>query len=66
MIACMGGWCARRDKCPHYHSAETRNPAERLCPPGMDGEMLISAPGYARRAVPMLPLDRPLGTGEPL
>lgn len=39
MTACMGGWCAaKRDKCTHYvlppHPAR-KNPAERLCGPGM-------------------------------
>ena len=33
MIACMGGWCPRRDRCQHYH-AESPVIAERLCPPG--------------------------------
>lgn len=33
MIACMGGWCPRRDRCQHYHS-ESPVVAERLCPPG--------------------------------
>ena len=34
---CMGGWCALRDHCPHYHAAFRGQPAERLCPPGRDG-----------------------------
>jgi hypothetical protein len=35
--ACMGGWCALRDHCPHYHASFRGEPAERLCPPGRDG-----------------------------
>lgn len=32
--SCMGGWCTRRDQCPHYWSpgAPFSQPAERLCP----------------------------------
>lgn len=30
MIACMGGWCASRDKCANYY-AETKLISERLC-----------------------------------
>jgi hypothetical protein len=35
--ACMGGWCAKRDHCQHYHAEDRREPAERLCEPGHDG-----------------------------
>jgi hypothetical protein len=35
--ACMGGWCARRDHCPHFHAEDRRQPAERLCERGHDG-----------------------------
>lgn len=35
--ACMGGWCRKRDRCPHYLAADRRDPAERLCVPGADG-----------------------------
>lgn len=35
--ACMGGWCALRDRCPHHNEADRSNPAERLCLPGQDG-----------------------------
>lgn len=39
---CMGGWCAKRDRCPHYTAPDAiaSAPAERLCPQGRDGEML--------------------------
>lgn len=39
MIPCMGGWCTKREKCPHFH-ATGQEPAERLCVPGKDGELL--------------------------
>ena len=42
MKACMGGFCVRRDQCPHY-SAEGQSPAERLCLPARDGIRLIEA-----------------------
>lgn len=36
--SCMGGWCAKRDRCPHFHAATPwRTPVERLCAPGRDG-----------------------------
>jgi hypothetical protein len=36
-IACMGGWCAQRDHCGHYHAQFRGQPSERLCVPGRDG-----------------------------
>lgn len=37
--SCMGGRCARREQCGHYHAAtETQEPAERLCTRGLDGD----------------------------
>lgn len=36
-FACMGGWCALRDHCSHYHSVWRGQPYERLCHPGHDG-----------------------------
>lgn len=38
--ACMGGWCAQRDKCPHYHAVNRGAPHERLCISGQDGVMV--------------------------
>lgn len=35
--ACMGGWCRKREHCPHFHAIDRRAPAERLCVPGADG-----------------------------
>jgi hypothetical protein len=35
--ACMGGWCALREHCPHFHATRRDSPSERLCTPGMDG-----------------------------
>lgn len=37
IIACMGGWCTKRDSCPHYRSDSIVRPAERLCVTGRDG-----------------------------
>ena len=33
IVRCLGGWCARRDECAHYHSRgiDGREPIERLC-----------------------------------
>lgn len=36
MTPCMGGWCHKREQCPHYH-ASGAEPAERLCLRGQDG-----------------------------
>lgn len=47
---CMGGWCTKREKCPHHQTESRRNPAERLCPPGRDGEQLrqlVADPRFA-------------------
>lgn len=49
--ACMGGFCAKRDHCSHYHAEDRRNPAERLCPPGADGV------GIERPIVFVTPVD---------
>lgn len=44
MIQCQGGWCVKREKCPHYHAGINRSqPADRLCIPGSDGYRLIEA-----------------------
>jgi hypothetical protein len=40
MKPCMGGWCLKRDQCPH-HEPTGQAPAERLCLPGQDGVRLI-------------------------
>lgn len=37
VLSCMGGWCALRDHCRHYHAADRTTPSERLCRPGQDG-----------------------------
>lgn len=36
-LACMGGWCALRDHCCHYHAPIRHQPSERLCVPDRDG-----------------------------
>ena len=41
-LACMGGWCAQREHCMHYHAADRSAPAERLCLPGADGFALAA------------------------
>lgn len=30
-ISCMGGFCASRDQCKHYHECDSEDPVERLC-----------------------------------
>lgn len=55
--ACMGGWCAKRDHCPHFHAENRRQPAERLCVPGADGvgiefPIVIRTPAGAWERVP--------------
>jgi hypothetical protein len=42
MTPCMGGWCVRRDQCPH-HTARGTKPVERLCLPGRDGFRMVEA-----------------------
>jgi len=37
MKSCMGGFCAHREKCPHYQANDRSIPAERLCIRGQDG-----------------------------
>lgn len=32
--ACMGGWCAVRDRCKHHQAENRSKPTERLCEPG--------------------------------
>lgn len=39
-MACMGGWCALRSRCQHFHADDRSEPAERLCPPKQDGALL--------------------------
>ena len=46
MKACMGGWCKRREQCPHHMEASSDTPAERLCVRGRDGVRLISASAF--------------------
>ena len=37
MIACMGGFCRKREYCSHYHASERQERRDRLCIPGADG-----------------------------
>lgn len=48
--ACMGGWCAKRGHCQHYHADDRREPVERLCAPGHDG-VGMDRPVVIRRPV---------------
>ena len=42
--ACMGGWCAIRDRCENHHvDAGLVTPAERLCIPGQDGSSALAS-----------------------
>jgi hypothetical protein len=39
MRQCLGGWCARRESCGHYHAEPDKwgtPPSERLCDTGKD------------------------------
>lgn len=29
--ACMGGWCAVRDRCYHHQQGDRAHPVERMC-----------------------------------
>lgn len=50
MTPCMGGWCGLREKCPHFTSPQSRNPAERLCITDQDGwQMVENKAGYSSR-----------------
>jgi hypothetical protein len=49
MTPCMGGFCSKRDMCPHYSAKSDQEPAERLCLPGRDGERLTDVSAFAKR-----------------
>lgn len=34
--ACMGGWCAARNRCAHHLATDRRHVAERLCDRGQE------------------------------
>lgn len=53
MTPCMGGWCAKREKCPHYR-ASGQQPAERLCERGHDGVWIVNADAFITRRVKIL------------
>lgn len=36
IVACMGGWCRRRNSCQHYHAERSQAVSERLCEKGRD------------------------------
>lgn len=47
-LACMGGWCNQRETCPRYLTNSNRT-AERLCEPGRDGVLKVTAPKPAEQ-----------------
>lgn len=47
--ACMGGFCQKRGHCANYHAEDRREPVERICAPGHDGEG-VEAPVRLHRA----------------
>jgi hypothetical protein len=57
--ACMGGWCALRDHCPHFHATFRGAPSERLCHPGQDGFSNVVVLDL-RAATTFQPLPQPL------
>lgn len=48
IAACMGGWCALRDRCPAYHSEFRVQPYERLCRTGQDGKSDVVTLNFVR------------------
>jgi hypothetical protein len=61
-IACMGGFCAQRETCKHYHAegiARVRPPAERLCTRGMTDQW-ISLDGHRPSADVSFEVDQRL------
>ena len=53
--ACMGGFCSRRQGCPHYHAEDRTEPAERRCVRGEDGNLFDGRP---------IIIHRPAGSWE--
>lgn len=50
-IACMGGWCQRRESCGRYRTNDRKQHVERLCWKGTTDlwEPVIVAPWRARQ-----------------
>lgn len=44
IVACMGGWCRRRNSCAHYHAPHHIAIAERLCEKGNDDPESVRKP----------------------
>ena len=68
IIACMGGFCAKREHCMNFHAADRRWPSERLCAPsadgvGIEGPVVIRMPAgtWERGAGALLAPAEPLG-----
>lgn len=52
MRQCQGGWCVKRDKCPHYTAPRrAQEPADRLCLPGRDGVRMVESTPFVVRTV---------------
>jgi hypothetical protein len=65
-VSCMGGQCADRERCKHYHAENRSEPVERLCAHGDDDQYLpvrfLSTVGtwerqYAALLAPATPWD---------
>lgn len=58
MTPCMGGWCGKRDKCPHYQADSDEQPRERMCIPGRDGWQTVNADPFVTREAFIFNPDR--------
>lgn len=56
MIACMGGFCGKREGCAHYHAPARpgRQPIERLCDKGEDKPRPMDEREHLMRKFPVL------------
>lgn len=53
LVPCLGGWCASREKCMHYHATDSDiEIVERLCGPKEEPEV-ASKTWIQARYVPM-------------
>ena len=48
---CMGGFCSKRDQCPHSEPVPGVEPAQRLCLPGQDGIRLVESTPFRKITV---------------
>lgn len=54
MIACLGGWCTKREQCPHHMTEDRRHPVERLCLRGQDGSRMVDVSAGRRVVVDVI------------